>query len=349
MMRDERRMRYSPVILIVMLLAAVCFVESAAAQTIIVKGVKYKVRIKSIRDGKLVYESVAGERSVYLESIEAVRLEKYPQLDAGDKAFEAKDYATAAAQYEKVYTDATESEKYLKIIYGAKLVVALERANKISEAYARFASLVQVSQSELVKLAAPTKKPATEAQQAQVAKQIEDEAAAVGDATVRAMLKSLARRARGLAPPKNDPLKSKLRGAGVLIRSAEANQDQILKMISEGKAADALKKVNADLQSGVGSQSKLLLQKGYCLAALKQHKDAAIAYLRVVVHFPRTSVKTMVLAHLEAGKTFMVLGQPQHAKTIWERGLRTSGITAEPSIAADMKARLEALKAKKIK
>lgn len=288
-------------------------VPTAGADEIVIGGLTYKnVRIEGMREGKLYVVLPSGSRGIDLVDVQGLKIDVYPDYAKGDAAMAEKDWAKAADIFEALLDKV--SEDYMKVLVGAKLVASLDRAGKFEDAVNRYAVLLRQDQGLLTKAVEPKMVPKDDADLVKrIKKQVEIKAESEADPFVKEFLANTLKRLDGVVVAgDNDPGV----GPSLAVGADEAARDLIQEAIEGGKAEDALKMIDEKLKLSGQSLSTLLYQRGQALHAMGKFKDAAISYMRVIVHYRPRSTVSYTPALIGAADTFIELKQPHHAEQL---------------------------------
>jgi hypothetical protein len=292
------------------------FGSSAIADEIKYGGINYpNVTIVGMREGRLYFEAGAGEKNVSLDQIQAIKLDKWPDLAKADAAMDAKDYPGAA----KILTGLADKVQadYLKALVNAKLVFALDRSGDFGSAVRQYLKLLTLDSGALATAAMPRNLPADPEVRKKLAGGFEGDLKTSADPGVHAYLEKLVAQLKAeagtpAATPNNPAAEP---AAGVLGGENEAKRDVIAEMVKAGKTEEALKAIEAQLDIEGSDMSRLYLQRGQVYEAMGKDMDALISYLRVVIHFQRSS--SGVPAAISAGKILVKMNKPEKAKALW--------------------------------
>lgn len=287
-------------------------VEDAGADEIIIGGLTYKnVRIEGMRDGKLFVVLPSGSRGIDLVDVQGLKIDLYPDYTKGDEAINNEDWGKAADIYVALLDKVTED--YMKVLVGAKLVASLDRAGRFEDAVMRYVNLLKIDQGLLTKAVEPKRVPKDAEVLARVKKQVQIKSEAEADPFAKEFLANTLKRLEGVEiAGDNDPTV----GPGLAVGSKEAARDLIQEAIEAGKHAEALKMIDEKLKLSGQSLSTLLYQRGEALRGLEKPKDAALSYMRVIVHYRPRSTVSYTPALVGAAEAFIDLKQPHHAQQL---------------------------------
>ena len=281
------------------------------------------VKMVGVREGKLYYKTAQGQdRSVVLQEVQALEMDKYPDLAKGNEAFSKGDFAAAAKSLTAVVDGAKED--YVKVLAGMQLVAALDREGRFLEAARRYAALLALDNGPLVQAAKPQNLPAEEAARTKAAESLGNDLKTTKDPVAREFLaKAVEQLKSGEGAPAPTPAADGAPAprAGLLNTAAENAKDQVDLLIEQGKAEQALAMVEQSLKGTGGSVSKLLYQRGRAQAAMGKDDDALVSFMRVVIHYSPKTCANYDKALVEAGKVFVKKGQPKFARQVWEEAL----------------------------
>ena len=287
-------------------------VDEAGADEIIIGGLTYKnVRIEGMRDGKLFVVLPSGSRGIDLVDVEGLKIDLYPDYMKGDEAINDGDWAKAADIYSGLVDKVTED--YMKVLVGAKLVASLDRAGKFEDAVNRYVTLLKIDQGLLTKAVEPKRVPKDAEVLARVKKQVQIKSESEADPFAKEFLANTIKRLDGVViAGDNDPSV----GPGLAVGSKEASRDLVQEALDAGKGAEALKMIEERLKMPKQSLSTLLYQRGEALRHLDKPKDAALSYMRVIVHYRPRSTVSYTPALIGAAEAFITLKQPHHAEQL---------------------------------
>ncbi|MDH3584998.1 MAG: hypothetical protein OER86_12370 [Phycisphaerae bacterium] len=307
----------------------------ARAEDLRIGGIWYRsVRIIRLSDDRLIYESSAGQREVSLAKIQAIRTDRYPELAKADEAFEKSDWAAAADRYSALLPRVRED--YLKILISAKLVASLDASKKASAAIQQYLKLVRLDQGALVAAVSPRNMPADTKERKMLLGTVEAQARATSSPTLKPLLQQLSKRLAS----KEESFDAA--SAGSLLRQSGPADvvDQLLAAGKNEKALEILKKKQAS--KSPGSLPKLYYQRGLALAKLGRDEEAALSFMRVVIHFPKSLQRNPSL--IEAGKVLRTMKRPGQARDLWTEARKGPEARGEKKTVAEIDKLLASVK-----
>lgn len=279
-------------------------------------GIVYNnIRVTSIREGLLYFVTAGGEQSALVENIQELKLSKYPDYEKADALLNQKDYAGAARTLDKLADSVNED--WLKTLVMAKLVFALDRSGQFSKAMTRYLQLIQLDLSDFVINLVPQQLPTDVKVRAEAAKQLQQDMQFVAEPKVRNLLDKVLKALKE-APGEAEPIMTPGVGGGGLVGGgAEAARDIVAEMLEQKKYDGALKIIDEQMQDPRSTLSKLFYQRGVAQAGLGQNEEAAVSFMRVIVHFRPHTTGYYLPSLIEGGKVFVKLGQSDHARALW--------------------------------
>jgi tetratricopeptide (TPR) repeat protein len=318
-----------PVIRLALLIAA-AVTTGAFADTIKIERLAYPgVTILGLKEGQVFYSVRGAEQEVSLSRVTAIELDRYPAFAEAAQQIEAGEAAAAAMKLQAL--KARVRERRLKPLVQAKFVEALDAAGRFDQAVKEWVELATQDNSDEILRLMPENLPTDEADRKQAADAVEQRIRLVQDPLVKRSLQQL--REQLLAQPEPQaPAAEPGDGAAAASPSVAAGGDEgveidlatsgdpISNLIKAGQLEEALEQINNALDRRGASLSRLLYQRGVTQAALDRDKDAALSFMRVVIHFSPTS-QWYTPALIEAGKVMQRLGQPEHARTLWSEAV----------------------------
>jgi len=315
------RIALSSLLLLAVALAPLSTPSAAVADTLTIGGIEYKnIRVVGLRDGKLYYEGPSGEKAEPLENIQGIHLDKYPELARADQALKDKDFVSAAGLLRGLSNQVEED--WAQIFVNGKLVYALDQSGQFLDAARAYARLLAINDGPLVQSVMPRKLPEDAETRNAARERLQAELqVARNPAAMQYLRTAIEQLEAGRAEADVNPLVH----GGALTGGAEPDVDPIMQMIQGGKAADALKYIEAELQNEDSrvSTSKLLYQRGLCLAAAgNRDQDALLSFMRVVIHFNHNTTEWYTPSLIEAGRICLKLEQPQHASDLLQQAWR---------------------------
>jgi tetratricopeptide (TPR) repeat protein len=273
-----------------------------------------------------------AERRLSLEVIESLKIDKYPRMEQAEGMMASGEFSQAADLLGGVYEVA--EEKHIQLIVGAKWVNCLDLAGKPDACVGAFIEYLRMRPGDLADSVAPQVLPQDAAGRAKLAQVVADELSVSFDLRTKKLLGELLARLEA-APEKSTPESSPPKdstavgasqasggvGGGIGGGGPASTVDEVGVLIESGKVAEALKLANKLIADREGNLSQRLYQRGVCEAKLGRPKDAALAYMRVVVHFNARTSRWYVASLIGAGEALKELGQTDHARQLLEEAV----------------------------
>ena len=321
---------------------AVTFGMSSVADLIKVKGIAYpNVRVMNIKNGKLYVELAGRQRDFDIELVEALEIERYPKLADADRAIQRKKFDEAVDLLEEL--SGSVREKYLQFWVNAKATYCLDQLGRFDEAFTYYQKVLTYDQGLLVKSIAPKKYPKSKEDKEEILKAVmryaldapNDDAKAIAKLMVKNIEASIAGKEVKPADSTNTT------SSNAFVGNANAKKaDPIQKLIDAKKYKEAAAEIEKAFKKERAPLIKLFMQQASVYAATGKSKDAAVSYMRVVVHFPRAAEVAECL--VGAGDMMLKLKVPDQARKLWEEaeGL----VSDEDKLSGEIAKRLSALK-----
>jgi TolA-binding protein len=281
-----------------------------------------KVRVTALREGLLYFQTAAGaEKSVPLEELVSMKVDKYPEYEQATAAISAKDFKKAESILAPLYKKAPE--EYMKVLAGARLVYVQDWSGRFTDAVKTYLELIQIERGPFAANVRPRNYPKTPADRAAAAKFVETVLRSSTDQLAQEQLKEILDNlkeevdAPGSAPA--NPADPSAANPGMPAPppppgTAQNSKDPVGDLINSKQYQKALDLIE-EKKKGGGQLSTLIYQQGLAEAGLGKDLDAALSFMRVVVHFPRSDTATNAL--VEAGKIMQKIGRNDKAKQLW--------------------------------
>ncbi|MEX2673596.1 MAG: hypothetical protein WD294_15970 [Phycisphaeraceae bacterium] len=301
-----------------MLITTLLPMPTAVADELSLGGIsRQNVRVTGLRDEMLLYETSSGNsRQAAVASVEMIKIERYPAVGEAEQLAVDGAYAEAAAKYQQALEEIREDD--LKVLFHAKLVVSLDRAGESEQAVREFLGLLARDHGAIARAATPQQLPEDAPTREALEELVRRRFAQTSDAVARQPLGELILRLEA-EPDSEDAQASPSEGTMLVGRRAQGPaRDAIDELIDEAQFEDALAAVDQSLEQGEGELDRLFYQRGTILVGLGRDRDAALAFMRVIIHFPTVSNHYYLPSLLEAGKIFVKLNQPEHARDLWD-------------------------------
>lgn len=277
-------------------------------------GITYSnIRVTRIRNGELYFFTAGGEQSASVDRIQSLKLTKYPDYAKADDLLNNKNYADAATLLDQLADKVTED--WLKTLVMAKLVFALDRSGQFDKAMTRYLQLVQLDASDYIVNLVPQNLPTDADARKAAAAKLADELKLIAEPSIRDKLTTVLKALQ--AAPGQGPMINTGSSGGLVGGSKEAQRDVIQEQIDKKNYDAALKAIEDHLTYQNAPLSKLLYQRGLAQEGLGQNEDAAVSFMRVVIHFHAGSSEYYAPSVIEAGKMFQKMGDADHAKSLW--------------------------------
>ncbi len=298
------------------------------------------VKVHSIAAGQVRYQIASGRELVRAaESLEGLRLGRYPGLAQAQQAIDEGDDKTAVELLQGVMDQA--EEPWVKWCVGMKLVGAHARLDDAEAAVDVYIDMV-VSGAGLYFVADPPVDVVAQADVAVRARVLELVNAVVGAVGQEraALLEQIVTAAGNPAmplltetalPPGRDPSDTGLthetnrtgEHTSPIVLSASVPPGTVANLYRRGRYGQALEVVEEALSQPGKTASKLYL-KGMAQLALAErgddqdmYKSAGLSFMRVVVYFPRSAVAGPAM--LEAGYVHERIGRADIAVRLYQR------------------------------
>ena len=283
------------------------------------------VTVTGIHNGQVHYTTRAGlELTRPFETLEGLRLERYPALGRAQDLIEKGDDQAALAQLKLI--DTRQAEPWLDAYTRMQKIKVLARLDDAEAAAGDYIDML-VSGVDLVFIARPPV-----------------DVVAGADAAVRLRVATLAKAAKDTVAPERAAMLQQLidaagtppeaiasviadtatpqAGAGPAL-SASAPPGTIVNLYRSGAYDRALIAADEALTQP-GKTSAELYLKGMAQLALAEqtadsagYKSAGLSFMRVVTYFPRSAVAGP--AWLEAGYVHQKIGRPDIAAKLYQR------------------------------
>jgi tetratricopeptide (TPR) repeat protein len=290
------------------------------------------LKLIGMRDGLLYFQVGQSEKSVALEQIQSIKVDKYPELADADAALTANDLPKAEKLLRAVLAKA--SEDYIKIIVGSKLVYVLDWSNRFGEALKEWTSLYKLDNGSFVTSTAPRNFPKDEAGKKAALDAVAAAMRGVGDQGLLDQLKEISAAikdeapadappapdapekmpapAPGAAPPAGTPA-APVPGAPPPPASGKAlsQRDVVGELIAAQKWDQAQAAIEKEMKLDGATLSTLFYQKGLVERAKGQDMEAALSFMRAAIHFPRSEVAAPSL--VETAKIMAKMGRKKQA------------------------------------
>lgn len=291
------------------------------------------VQIIGIRDGELVYINPTGrETTKTLDDVRRLEIDSEPQFSQAEAAYDAADWDKATAGYER--TIKTSNKPWLKQYAGLKL---FETANKSGNFPAAVTAYLELVQSNPV-VAAGKEPKLPDAGSTFLDTAAADVERVLGGRLEDAQRAPLLTFLLNIYQKKNDTAKviataerlSKITGD-----SASGENQALLASLKLSLARVALdKKEYAKARQEMASARASFTQPANQSAALfllaeldhaeaqdntEKLQDAAIAYMRVVAHFPESEQAGQALVN--TARIMEKLGEPKKALSLYQQAV----------------------------
>ncbi len=317
----------------VFVMAVLCIaVSSASAQDAVkLSGLWVQpVTVHSIDQGRVRYQIATGRELVRsTQSLEGLKLGRYPSLGKAEDAADRGDDPAAIAMWKRVAVQANED--WVRWYAQMRLVQAHTRVDDADAAVSIYIDMV-VSGAELYFVTPPPV-----------------DVVAQADASIRLRVLELAKAAMGtLGPDRAELLQKLIDAAGTPPRnlapisvevtsesdipgsptqtpplSASVPPGSVASLYRKGQYSQALLAADEALTQPGKTASKLYLKGMIQLALAEQtrdtdgYKSAGLSFMRVVVYFPRSAVAGP--ATLEAGYVHELIARPDIARRLYEK------------------------------
>jgi len=278
-------------------------------------GIKYdNIRVTGIRDGQIYFFTTAGEQSTSIENIQSLTLSKYPDYEKADALLNDKKYKEASGVLDQLAGKVEED--WLKTLVMAKLVFAMDRSGQFDKAINRYLQLIRLDTSEFVVNLIPQNLPREPEARAAAARDLERELQFIAEPQIIDLIKKVIEALKA-EPDKAMPIVTPGGGGGLVGGEAEGQRDFVAEALDAGNFDKALNLIDEQLKDPRATLSKLLYQRGMALAGKNENRDAAVAFMRVVIFFRPNTTAYYTPSLIEAGKVFAKLDNAEHAKAVW--------------------------------
>lgn len=322
---------------------ALTFGLSTFADTIKVKGIAYpNTRIINIKSGKLFVLLAGRERQFDIELVEEIKIDKYPKLEDADRQIKRKNYTEAVQLLEELAGSVRED--WVKFWVNAKLVFTLDQLGEYRRALDVYTKVIDYDQGLLVKQIQPANFPESKEGKEEALKalkrHVENTRKRDAKDILTGMVKKLEAAIAG-KEMKDDDKNATPQVGGALTGAGEVKKaDPIQKLIDAKKFKEAAELIETELKKDRAPLIKLLMQRAVVQANMDNPKDAALSYMRVIVHFPRAQEVNQCL--VGAGDMMLKLNAPDQARKLWTEA--QSRVAANDKLADDIRQRLSSLK-----
>lgn len=316
---------------------------SSLADTIKVKGITYPdARVINIKGGKLFVLLAGRERQFDIELVEELTIEKYPKLEDADRQIKRKNYEEAVQLLEELA--GSIREEHLQFWVNAKLVFTLDQLGQYQRALDVYQKVIDYDQGLLVKQIQPSNLPESKEAKEEALKALKrhHENTRKRDAKdiLAGMVKKLEASIAG-KEMKDDKANDTPNVGGALTGSGKVEQvDPVQKLIEAKNYKEASELIEKELKKDRAPLIKLLMQRAVVQANTDKPKDAALSYMRVVVHFPRAQEVNECL--VGAGDMMLKLNAPDQARKLWTEA--QGRVPANDKLAEEIRQRLSSLK-----
>ncbi len=305
------------------------------------------VRVVGLRDGRLLYNVRGAARDVALGEVNGLRLDAHTEWQQADQAIEREKFDTAIRLLNQMAGDLGRRQAYLRPLVQRRLVEAHDRAGQFLEALAKYLELVREQSHEFFITASPKNLPEDQAVRRRATRRIAGAMDAVKPAARPVLEKlrtSLEAEDSPEPPAAADPADDQADGDA----STPAPAAPGVEPIEVGTGSRELARIHRDLENGDyqaalrsvrilkprrnAPLAELFYAEGMALAGLNQPLDAALAFMRVPVHFADSPLA--VPAMIQAGRMLASTGKTEQARNVWRAAAeRTDDQAARRQIA----------------
>lgn len=325
------------------MLAAVAVPGAWGADDIKVEEMWYQgVRITGLRDGRMIYTVRGTPNSAPLAKVNGLRFGSHAEWAQADKAIEAGNGAQAAELLETMIGNLGRREAYLRPLVVRKMIEAYDADGLFVDALERYLELAREESDPYYFALVPSKLPTNDAIRkaavATITRSLDNVNAAAKPALekLRAQLKEAVPvestpAAGGQAEPGPDAPTAAIPGLepvpgtdgdgnGDALSTGNDRVDRVFTDIDAGEFDRALEAIAfMKAKSRNPPMGLLYYAQGLACAGKKQPLDAAVAFLRVAVHFPEH--EKAVPALIAAGQMLKTAGKDQQAAGVWREAM----------------------------
>lgn len=298
---------------------------AAEADELVIGDVTHRnIRVTGVQRDLLLYETRTGKRrQALIRNVALIRLSDHPEVGEAEALAGAGEFAEAAALYEQALQAMDEGD--LKLLMRARLIASLDGAGEAERAVEQFLALLEEDHSPVALSARPRRFPADAEQRESLAQRVEQRIRRTPSAIARRSMQQLLAALRAdPQPPEDDASASRRRQGGDGERDASVEQ-----MIAAGRFSEALAAIDEALVNGDGALPRRLHQRGIVLGELGEHRDAALAFMRVVIHYPTARNPYYIPSLLEAARVFVEMDQPEHARRLRDEARQAGADAAQ--------------------
>lgn len=326
----------------------VCLALALAAPGVMADDIKVDqlwyqgARITGLRDGRVIYNVRGINNQVPLAKVRGLRFGNHPQWEQAEKAIEAGEGAKAVELLQTMLGELGRREVYLRPLVVRKLVEAYDAAGLFNDAVNNFVELAKQETDPYFFAVVPSQLP-RDAGNRNAAVTTITRALADANAAARPALEKLLAQLKQApaepAPPTNGAAGTP--AAAVEQAPADAGRDQAARNTASGPADlsagdDRMVRIQRDLAESKFDEvlqsiafmkthsrnpplAELYFAQGLAYAGKNQPLDAAIAFLRVAVHFPEH--EQAVNALIQAGRMLKAAGKDEQAANVWREAM----------------------------
>jgi tetratricopeptide (TPR) repeat protein len=313
------------------------------------------VRITGLRDGRMIYTVRGAPREAPLAQVNGLRFGSYPEWEQADKAIEAGNGAQAAELLQKMIGNLGRRQAYLRPVVIRKMIEAYDTDALFADALERYLELAREQSDPYYFALVPSKLPTNEAIRKAAVATITRSLDNV-NAAAKPALEKLLGQLKEAAPPEPTPAAGGQTNApstqdtttrtngvapetpgtddddGESVSTGNDRVDRIFTDIDAGEFDRALEAVAfMKARSRNPPMGLLYYAQGLAHAGKKQPLDAAVAFLRVAVHFPEH--EKAVPALIAAGQMLKTAGKDQQAAGVWREAMgRTEDVALRRQI-----------------
>jgi tetratricopeptide (TPR) repeat protein len=296
------------------------------------------VRVRGVREGRLLYLVGGSSRDVALDRVKAIQLSRYPDYQRAVEALDEARAPRAVVLLSNVLSRVREDD--LKPLIRARLVQAYDQSGRFTEALSTYLELLQADDSAYFAGLAPDNLPDEQAQREAAAADVARAIRSVRSEAARRALADLRRQLESAAPAQPQPDQTPdadTSGNGdapadtpgpdtsprqpadaqptpALPEISSRSVQLIFDRIEQGNYDEALKRIEAMGRRANAPLETLLYARGLAKAGRGDRVAGALDMLRVAIVYSDHELADRCL--LEAGRLLNQAGRTDAAKKV---------------------------------